>query len=50
MRVIAGTARSLRLTVPKGAPIRPTSDAVRETLFNILSGAFVGARFIVHLR
>jgi 16S rRNA (guanine(966)-N(2))-methyltransferase RsmD len=37
MRVIAGTAGSLRLTVPKGTPLRPTSDAMRETLFNILA-------------
>lgn len=46
MRVIAGTARSLRLVVPKGAEVRPTSDAVRETLFNILGGAVAEGAFL----
>ncbi len=46
MRVIAGTARSLRLSVPKGVRIRPTSDAVRETLFNILGDAVAAGAFL----
>ena len=37
MRVIAGTFRSRRLYSPAGSDIRPTSDRLRETLFNILA-------------
>lgn len=36
MRVIAGTARGLTLTAPKGAGTRPITDRVKETLFGIL--------------
>ena len=36
MRVIAGTFRSRRLKSPGTLRIRPTSDRLRETLFNIL--------------
>lgn len=36
MRVIAGTHRSRQLTAPRGTETRPTSDRLRETLFNIL--------------
>ena len=36
MRVIAGTARGTRLKVPRGGAVRPTSDRVKEALFNIL--------------
>lgn len=36
MRVIAGTARRLLLKAPAGTETRPTSDKVKETLFNIL--------------
>ena len=36
MRVIAGEARSLRLVAPPGQSVRPTSDRVREALFNAL--------------
>jgi 16S rRNA (guanine(966)-N(2))-methyltransferase RsmD len=37
MRVIAGTFRSRRLHSLPGLDIRPTSDRLRETLFNILT-------------
>jgi 16S rRNA (guanine966-N2)-methyltransferase len=37
MRVIAGTYRSRRLIAPRGLATRPTSDRLRETLFNILA-------------
>ncbi len=46
MRVIGGTAKSLRLLVPKGVRLRPTSDAMRETLFNILAGAVAEGPFL----
>lgn len=36
MRVIAGTARSLPLKTPDGLDTRPTTDRIKETLFNIL--------------
>jgi 16S rRNA (guanine966-N2)-methyltransferase len=45
MRVIAGEAKSLRLVCPKGAHIRPTTDAMREALFGSLGERVVGARF-----
>jgi 16S rRNA (guanine(966)-N(2))-methyltransferase RsmD len=45
MRVIAGTLRSRPLTAPRGTATRPTSDRLRETLFNILTPHIEGARF-----
>lgn len=36
MRVIAGTARSLPLKTPAGNGTRPTTDRIKETLFNML--------------
>ncbi len=36
MRVIAGTARSIPLAAPRGVETRPTTDRIKETLFNIL--------------
>ena len=36
MRVIAGTARSLQLVTPTGLGTRPTTDRIRETLFNVM--------------
>lgn len=36
MRVIAGEARSLPLKTPTGPDTRPTTDRIKETLFNIL--------------
>ncbi|HJL76722.1 MAG TPA: RsmD family RNA methyltransferase, partial [Acidimicrobiales bacterium] len=36
MRVVAGTARGLRLATPRNDGIRPTGDRVREALFNAL--------------
>jgi 16S rRNA (guanine(966)-N(2))-methyltransferase RsmD len=45
MRVIAGTFRSRPLEAPRGTATRPTSDRLRETLFNVLSPRIAGARF-----
>lgn len=39
MRVIAGKYRSRRLTAPQGMETRPTSDRLRETLFNVIGPA-----------
>jgi 16S rRNA (guanine966-N2)-methyltransferase len=46
MRVIAGAYRSRILKSLKGLALRPTSDRLRETLFNVLGGGISGARFI----
>lgn len=45
MRVIAGIYRSRPLTAPRGTATRPTSDRLRETLFNILAPHIEGAHF-----
>ena len=36
MRIVAGTARGRRLVAPAGDAVRPTTDRVREALFNSL--------------
>lgn len=46
MRVIAGTFRSRTLQAPAGLATRPTSDRLRETLFNVLAPRIEGARFL----
>jgi 16S rRNA (guanine966-N2)-methyltransferase len=46
MRVIAGTYRSRQLSAPRGMQTRPTSDRLRETLFNILAPRLDGCRFV----
>jgi 16S rRNA (guanine966-N2)-methyltransferase len=46
MRVIAGTYRSRILKSLKGLALRPTSDRLRETLFNVLGPSVSGARFL----
>ena len=45
MRIVAGTYRSRRLVAPAGTTTRPTSDRLRETLFNVLGPRVQGARF-----
>lgn len=46
MRVIAGRARSLKLKTPEGMDTRPTTDRIKETLFNIIQGEIPGCIFI----
>ena len=46
MRIIAGTYRSRILKSLKGLALRPTSDRLRETLFNVLGPAVAGSRFL----
>ena len=46
MRVIAGALKGRRLTAPAWEGLRPTSDKLRETLFNLLAPAVVGARLL----
>ena len=37
MRVISGKARGLKLDTPKNEDVRPTTDRVKESLFNIIN-------------
>ena len=46
MRIIAGTARSLPLRAPEGLDTRPTSDQIKETLFNMLQYDMPGCYFL----
>ena len=46
MRIIAGEFRSRLLGAPRGMETRPTSDRLRESLFNVLQPRLAGARFI----
>ena len=46
MRIIAGTFRSRALQAPEGLATRPTSDRLRETLFNVLAPRIKGAAFL----
>jgi 16S rRNA (guanine966-N2)-methyltransferase len=46
MRIIAGTLRSRPLRAPSGADTRPTSDRLRETLFNVLAPRIEGSAFL----
>src|SRR5260370_18758354 len=46
MRVIAGIYRSRILKSLKGLALRPTSDRLRETLFNVLVPNIPGSRFV----
>jgi 16S rRNA (guanine966-N2)-methyltransferase len=46
MRIIAGSLRSRTLEAPPGLTTRPTSDRLRETLFNVLAPRIQGAAFL----
>jgi|SRR5215470_13799930 len=46
MRIIAGKFRSRQLKSLKGLALRPTSDRLRETLFNVLADLVPGSRFV----
>ncbi|MEZ3491817.1 MAG: 16S rRNA (guanine(966)-N(2))-methyltransferase RsmD [Lachnospiraceae bacterium] len=46
MRVIAGSARRLLLKSPEGLDTRPTTDRIKETLFNVLMPNLPNAVFI----
>jgi 16S rRNA (guanine(966)-N(2))-methyltransferase RsmD len=46
MRVIAGRFKGRRLKAPTWEGLRPTSDKLRETLFNILAPRVAGARVL----
>lgn len=46
MRIIAGTARSLPLKTVEGLDTRPTTDRIKETLFNVMQNDVPGAYFL----
>ena len=46
MRVIAGKARSLPLKTIDGVDTRPTTDRIKETIFNILQIDIAGCKFL----
>jgi 16S rRNA (guanine966-N2)-methyltransferase len=46
MRIIAGSYRSRSLAAPAGLATRPTSDRLRETLFNVLAPRIKGSNFL----
>ena len=46
MRVIAGKARSLQLKAPAGMDTRPTTDRIKETLFNMIQDEIYNVRFL----
>jgi 16S rRNA (guanine966-N2)-methyltransferase len=46
MRIIAGSLKGRRLKAPTWDGLRPTSDKLRETLFNILAPRIAGARVL----
>ena len=46
MRVIAGSARSLKLKTLEGLDTRPTTDRIKETLFNIIGPTIYDSIFL----
>jgi 16S rRNA (guanine966-N2)-methyltransferase len=46
LRIIAGKYRGRSLKSPPSLEVRPTSDRLRETLFNVIAPRIVGARFL----
>ena len=46
MRIIAGKFRGRNLKSPPSLQVRPTSDRLRETLFNVIAPMIDGARFL----
>ena len=46
MRIIAGEFKGRRLDAPAWKGLRPTSDKLRETLFNMLAARVAGARVL----
>jgi len=46
MRVIAGVAKSIRLKTIPGSDTRPTTDRIKETLFNMIAPEIYGCSFL----
>lgn len=48
MRVIAGSARRLTLKTIEGMDTRPTTDRIKETLFNMIQNDSMDAHFSIY--
>jgi 16S rRNA (guanine(966)-N(2))-methyltransferase RsmD len=46
MRIISGQYRGLTIKTLKGGKLRPTSEQLRETLFDVLGPSVEGSRFL----
>ena len=46
MRVITGSAKGRRLMAPRGMETRPTSDRIKEALFNIIGSRIIDINFL----
>jgi 16S rRNA (guanine966-N2)-methyltransferase len=46
LRIISGKFRGRKLKSPPSLEVRPTSDRLRETLFNVIAPRIAGARFL----
>lgn len=46
MRVISGKVRGLKLNAPKNDDVRPTTDRVKESLFNIINGYIIDSQIL----
>lgn len=46
MRIISGSKRGMLLETPEGMDTRPTSDRIKETLFNMISFDIYDSRFL----
>ena len=46
MRIIAGEYKGRNLKSPPSMNVRPTSDRLRETLFNVIAPQIEGAKFL----
>ncbi len=50
MRVIAGSARGVRLQSLSGRDVRPTTDRIKESLFNVIGPFLMVARYWIYLQ
>ena len=50
MRIIAGDLKGRRLKTPKWDGLRPTSDKLRETLFNVVAARVAGRGCSITMR
>jgi 16S rRNA (guanine(966)-N(2))-methyltransferase RsmD len=46
MRIITGRFKGVRVSAPAGSAVRPTSDGLRETLFNVLQDTVAAKRVL----
>ena len=46
MRVISGKVRGLKLNAPKNQDVRPTTDRVKENLFNMISSYIMDSNIL----